>query len=215
MSLTEQLLRERDHWAGQIPAAQSAVLNGDLQRLHRSELPQRALRTGERAPNFRLPDASGQAVELDALLAAGPVALIFYRGQWCPYCNLELRAYQKLLPKFRALGARVVAISPQMPDLSLSTAEKNELAFPVLSDVGNHIARAYGLAYDFPPELRDLYANFFGNDLTRYNGAEGWTLPLPGTFLVAPDASVRLAHVDVDYRQRLEPEAVLQRLQVL
>ncbi len=218
MNLNQQLSKERDHWAAQIPADKSALLIDDLERLRRSELPERAVRVGERAPNFRLPDASGQLVELDALRALGPVVLVFYRGQWCPYCNLELRAYQQLLPQFRALGATLVAISPQTPDNTLSTVEKNELAFPVLSDVGSAVARAYGLAFDLDAQMQSLYADFFGNDLAQYNGADavsGWTLPLPGTYLIGHDAYIELAAVEVDYRQRLEPQTVLDKLQAL
>lgn len=215
MNLKQQLSAERDHWAAEIPAEKSALLVGDLERLRRSELPDRALRVGERAPNFRLLAASGQMLELDVLRAQGPVVLVFYRGQWCPYCNLELRVYQKLLPQFRALGATVVAISPRTPDNTLSTSEKNELAFPVLSDVGSAVARAYGLAFDLDAEMQSLYADFFGNDLAQYNGTDavsGWTLPLPGTYLVGRDAHIELAAVEVDYRQRLEPQAVLDLL---
>lgn len=218
MSLMQQLSKERDHWAAQIPADKSALLVGDLERLRRSELPERALKLGERAPNFRLPDAGGRLVELDALRAQGPVVLVFYRGQWCPYCNLELRAYQALLPQFQALGASLLAVSPQTPDNSLSTAEKNALAFPVLSDLGSAVARAYGLAFDLDDAMQHLYADFFGNDLAQYNGSgmvSGWTLPLPATYLVGRDARVELASVDVDYRQRLEPQAVLDRLRQL
>lgn len=130
MNLNQQLSNERDHWAAQIPAEKSAQLVGDLERLRRLELPERALHVGERAPNIRLPDASGQWLEFDRLHAQGPVVLVFYRGQCCPYCNLELRAYPKLLPQFRSLGATVVAISPQTPDNSLSTAEKKRTCLP-------------------------------------------------------------------------------------
>ncbi len=215
MNLNQQLSKERAHWAAQIPADKSALLVGDLERLRRSELPDRALKVGERAPNFRLPDARGQLVELDILRAQGPVVIVFYRGQWCPYCNLELRAYQKLLPQFLALGATLIAISPQTPDNSLSTAEKSELAFPVLSDVGSGVARAFGLAFDLDADMQGLYADFFGTDLARYNGTDtvsGWTLPLPGTYLIGRDARIELAAVEVDYRQRLEPQAVLDQL---
>ncbi|WP_293372353.1 peroxiredoxin-like family protein [Nevskia sp.] len=216
MNLTEQLAREQDHWAPKIPAAPAALLVGDLERLRNSELPDRALKAGERAPNFRLPDANGRMVELDDLRARGPVVLVFYRGQWCPYCNLELRAYQQLLPAFDEAGTTLVAISPQTPDHSLSTVEKNALAFPVLSDVGSNVARAYGLAFDLDDEMQRLYSDFFGNDLSRYNGSgaiSGWTLPLPATYLVGRDARIQLAHVDVDYRRRLDPLQLFERLQ--
>lgn len=212
MNLTEELARERAHWAVRIPAAPSALLAGDLDRLRRSELPERALKRGERAPNFRLPNAGGKWVELDTLRARGPVVLVFYRGEWCPYCNLELRAYQQLLPAFAAAGVTLVAISPQTPDHSLSTVEKNELEFPVLSDVGSAVARAYGLAFDLDDEMQRLYVDFFGNDLARYNGVgdvSGWTLPLPAMYLIGRDSRIELASVDVDYRQRIDPRQVL------
>jgi peroxiredoxin len=192
-----------------------ALMNRANDALRTPELLGHAAKEGERAPNFRLPNAQGGSVELHALLRHGPVVLSFYRGQWCPYCNLELRAYQKLLPQLQALGAGLVAVSPQTPDNSLSTTEKNELNYPVLSDVGLHVARAYGLAFDLPSELVELYQRQWNNDLVKWNGNGGWSLPIPATYVIAPDARVALAHVDPDYRDRLEPEAVLARLRTL
>jgi peroxiredoxin len=215
MNLKQELSRERDHWASVLDAPTVALMNRANDSLRTPEILGRALREGDRAPNFRLANAQGGSVELRVLLKQEPVVLTFYRGQWCPYCNLELRAYQKLLPQLQALGARLIAVSPQTPDNSLSTAEKNELAYPVLSDVGLHVARAYGLAFDLPPELVELYQRQRNNDLVRWNGEGGWSLPIPATYLIGQDARIALAHVDPDYRDRLEPEAVLARLRTL
>jgi peroxiredoxin len=215
MNLKQELSRERDHWASVLDAPTVALMNRVNDSLRTPEILGRALREGDRAPNFRLPNAQGGSVELNALLRQGPVVLTFYRGQWCPYCNLELRAYQKLLPQLQALGASLIAVSPQTPDNSLSTAEKNELAYPVLSDAGLHVARTYGVAFDLPSELVELYQRQWNNDLVKWNGEGGWSLPIPATYVIGQDARIALAYVDPDYRDRLEPEAVLARLRTL
>jgi peroxiredoxin len=216
MNLKQELSRERDHWGGMLDAPTVALMNRANEALRTPEMLGRALQEGDRAPNFRLPMAQGGNLELDTLLKAGPVVLMFYRGQWCPYCNLELRAYQQALPRLQAQGASLVAISPQTPDNSLSTTEKNDLSFPVLSDSGLHVSRAYGLAFDLPTELVELYQRRWGNDLVKWNGSEGgWSLPIPATYVIGRDARILLAHVDPDYRERLDPESVLARLQAV
>ena len=138
----------------------------------------------------------------------------FYRGGWCPYCNIQLRAYQAVLPQIAALGARLVAISPQLPDQSLSTVQANELTFEVLSDVGNHAARRFGLVYALPEELRAaLRSN--NKALPGINGDDSWELPLPATYVISQDGRIALAYIEVDYRKRLEPGAILDALRSL
>lgn len=215
MNLKHELSRERDRWASVLDAPTVALLNRANDALRAPGVLRRAVQEGDRAPNFRLPNAQGGSVELHALLEQGPVVTLFYRGDWCPYCSLELRAYQKLLPQMQALGANLVAVSPQMPDSSLRTVEKNALAYPVLSDVGLHVARAYGLAFDLPSELVNLYQRQWKIDLAKWNGEGGWSLPIPATYMIAPDGRVLMAYVDPDYRDRLAPEAVLVRLRTL
>lgn len=212
MSLKLELSRERDHWLSVFDAPTTATMCRATEQLRQSGVLNRCVREGDRAPGFRLPDAEGRPVELDRLLQSGPVVLCFYRGQWCPYCNLELRGYQQALPRLKALGASLVAVSPQTPDHSAATAQANALAYPVLSDVGLAVARAYGLAFDLPAELVDLYQNAFKLDLVKWNDAGGWSLPIPATYLIGRDGRVLLAHVDPDYRDRLDPETILQKL---
>ncbi len=146
------------------------------------------------------------------MLDKGPVVLNFYRGGWCPYCNLELNAYQKHLQEINELGASFVAISPQTPDKSLSTAEKNELKFQVLSDVGNKIADQFGLVFKLPTELQELYNNF-GISLPKFNGDESWELPMPGTYVISKDGNVQYAFADADYTKRAEPDEVIVKLE--
>jgi peroxiredoxin len=141
--------------------------------------------------------------------------VVFYRGDWCPYCNLHLRGFQRRLAQFRELGAQIVAISPQLPDNSLSTQEKNELAFPVLSDVGNKVARQFGIVFQLSDDLVKLYRQF-GHALEDANGASGKReLPVPATFLIDGNGTIRLTHVDVDYTRRLDPDDVLETLKEL
>jgi peroxiredoxin len=182
MSLKQQLSRERDHWTSVLDTPTVAMMNRATDALRAPEILGRALREGARAPNFRLLNAQGSSIELYGLLRRGPVVLTFYRGLWCPYCNLALRAYEKSVPQLEALGASLIAVSAQTPDNSLSTAEKNELSYPVLSDVGLHVARAYGLAFDLPPDLVGLYRRQWDHDLVKWNGEGGWSLPIPDRF---------------------------------
>jgi len=214
MSLKTELDSFRaDFMATASPEIREAIVRADME-LAASGISQHALKASDRVPDFRLPDARGDYVRLCDLLAKGPVVLSFYRGGWCPYCSLELRALQKVLPQITALGAQLVAISSQTPDESLSTAEKNELVFPVLSDVGSATAKAFGIAFDLAEELRPIYARF-GHALPDKNGDESWVLPIPATYLIDGDGTVALAFVDVDYRNRLEPTEILAALQAL
>ncbi len=176
---------------------------------------QQSVQVGEQAPDFTLPDALGQPVTLSARLLEGPVVVAFYRGEWCPYCNVQLRAYQRMLPQIQELGASLVAISPQTADHTLSLVEKQQLAFPVLSDRGNTVARRYRLVFSVPDTTRLIYQQQFGINLLAFNGDDSWELPIPGTFLVDQQGKVRLAFVDVDYMHRLEPSALLAGLREL
>lgn len=179
-----------------------------------SGIAERALKAGDRAPDFALPDVDGRMMSLAELLRDGPLVLSFYRGGWCPYCNLELRALQQAMPDFAHHGARLAAISPQTPDESLSTAEKNALAFPVLSDRGSATARAFGIAFDLADALRPIYTRL-GHPLPTRNGSDDWTLPIPATYVIDRDGSIRFAHVDTDYRNRLEPAQIVRALRAM
>jgi peroxiredoxin len=208
MGLEQQLAAFKAEFARTAPAARVALYEAKIEELRAGFALDAAVGVGDEAPDFALPDVHGKSVSLFDLLRRGPVVVSFYRGGWCPYCNIQLRAYQAALPQITGLGGRLVAISPQRPDGSLSTAEANALTFDVLSDVGNHAARRFGLVYALPEELREaLRAN--NKALPQINGDESWELPVPATFVVAPDRRIALAHVDVDYRKRLEPEAIL------
>ena len=186
-------------------------LTSPIAHLIASGAAERALTEGNRAPEFTLPNALGQPVTLSRLLRDGPVVITFYRGAWCPYCNLELHAYQHALPQIEALGATLVAISPQTPDHSLSMVEKRALSFTVLSDVGNVVARRFGLAFSIDAAVRTAHRQV-GADLPAFNGDESWELPIAATYIVDQAETVRLAFVDPDFMHRLDPSVVIARL---
>jgi peroxiredoxin len=202
--LEQQFAKFRQRASGEL----IETIQAGVDELIDSGIARRAAGEGDMAPDFALPNALGKRVELSALLAAGPVVLTFYRGGWCPYCNLQLRAYQRVLPELRALGATLVAISPEPSDASLSTREKNALEFEVLSDIEAKAAKAYGVLFDLSDALREAYIGM-GKDLSQINADGAWHLPIPATYVIAPNGRIALAYVDPEYRNRLEPADVL------
>lgn len=168
---------------------------------------------GDQAPDFSLTNATGKTIKLSEYLQEGPVVLTWYRGGWCPYCNLTLQYLQRSLPDFKAEGANLIALTPELPDRSLSTAEKHELAFEVLSDVGNVVAKNYGIVFKLTPEVAEMYQNGF--DLHGYNGDESDELPLAATYVIAKDGSIKYAFLDAEYRHRAEPADIIAVLKEL
>jgi peroxiredoxin len=214
MSLKNELESFRNEFMTKVPSEiHDAMTRADLE-LAASGITERALKAGDRIADFSAPDANGETVRLSDLLKKGPVVLSFYRGGWCPYCNLELRALQALLPDVVRLGASLVAISPQSPDESLSTAEKNALTFRVLSDTDSRASKAFGIAFDLAEELRPIYSRF-GHALPDKNGVNSWVLPIPATYVIDRAGTITLAFIDVDYRNRLEPADIVTALETL
>ena len=208
MSLEQELAAFKAEFSRTAPAGRAALYEAKIEQLRADFALASAVSVDEAAPDFALPNAAGKSIVLKQLLRSGPVILTFYRGGWCPYCNIQLRAYQSILPQISASGARLVAISPQLPDNSLDTVNKNALTFDVLSDVRNEVARSYGLVYSLPEEIRAaLRSN--NKALPSINGDDSWELPVPATYVVARDQHVALAYIEVDYRKRLEPKALL------
>jgi peroxiredoxin len=201
--LAEQAQAEVLAGFGRIVADQAAV-----------DYAARAPKVGDRAPEFTLPDQLGRQVSLSGELKQGPVVLIFYRGEWCPYCNIMLRTYGLRAADFSERGARLVAVSPQTPDNSLTMAEKHGLAFPVLSDEGGEVIGTYGLKYDVEGKSRELL-EAVGNDVAKFNGEGGWILPAPALFVIDREGIVRFAGVNGDYTQRVEPQEALAALDTI
>ena len=214
----EQELRSQIHELEQslppLAPEQAQLLEKAARDLALSGIAAGALKAGVQAPGFTLPNAVEKPVSLDAALESGPVVVTFYRGIWCPYCSLQLKAYQKILPEILRLGASLVAISPQSPDKSQATLLKNFLQYEVLSDLGNVVARQFGLVYQVPEWVRSLYLSF-GTNLPAFNGDSSWELPIPGTFVIGRGRRILLAYADSDPRNRLEPATILEALETV
>lgn len=174
-----------------------------------------ALKMGQKAILFELPNQEGKTVSLDSLLINGPVVLTFYRGDWCPYCNLQLRALQARLDEMQALGASLVAISPQVPDESLTKSEISQMNFTVLSDQNASVASQYGVAWEVPEFLLSHMRVDRNLDLAKINNGNAHVLPIPATFILDKNGIIVWTYVNVDYRTRSEPQEIIEQLQKL
>jgi len=173
-----------------------------------------ALSAGDMAIDFTLPNAQGKDINLKDELVKGPVVLNIYRGGWCPYCNLELKALKESLSEIEATGAQLIAVAPQLPDKTVDTVEKHQLEIEVLSDVGNKISRQYGLVFTLAESLRAIYDSF-GIDIPEYNGDDSFELPVPATYVINKNGEIAYAFVDADYTKRMEPAEIVKILNQL
>ena len=210
-TLASELADFQQSWNAKAPDGLQQTFENGIEEI--KEINQIALNVGDTAPDFELNNALNKPVKLSTLLKEGPVVLSWYRGGWCPYCNIQLRHLQRYLPQFKAAGATLVALSPELPDKSLSTTEKNSLAFDVLTDYNNEVARRFRIAFTLNEELIDIYNDF--HKLENYNGVSTNELPIPATYLIGPEGVIRYAFVDTDYRNRAEPAAILEVLKNL
>lgn len=208
MNLQLELYKFQREFRKKFPSEKVAILQEATQTLARDFQNRRTLRVEDKAPDFVLSNTRGQSICLSEQLNQGAVLLNFYFGHWCPYCNLELRAYQGLLAKIQALESSVLAISPQTIDASKKTALKNTITFDLLSDRNCQIAHDYGLVFEVPDSLRPLYTEL-GHALPDYNGTDDWLLPVPATFIIDRRGHIALAYLNVDYTQRYEPTDVI------
>jgi len=214
MSLTQTLEEMKQQFIAHSPIEVQAEMFRSIREQQESGV-RYGLQEGQKAKDFMLKDSMGSPVCLYDELAKGPVVLTFYRGGWCPYCNSQLRAYQKVLPEIQALGARLIAVSPQSPDNTLSQREKENLQFHVLSDTNGLVAAFYNILYDVPLYIQELMTNLFDMNLAEYNATDRWILPIPSTFMIDESGIIRSAYVNPDFMKRLAPEDILDELRKL
>ncbi|GAA4401857.1 peroxiredoxin-like family protein [Tsukamurella soli] len=212
-TIHEQSAQAKAVAAQRLPGPVLEVFDRSIQNLVDQGLPSEAITVGDTLAPFTLTDATGAPVSLDELLATGPAVVVFYRGGWCPYCNIALRTYQaELLPRLGAFGARLVAISPQTPDESLSTAEKAGLEFTVLSDPGSRLAHSIGIAFEQAEDVLDAQHRL-GLDLADVNAEGAVRLPRPTVLIVDRTRTVRFVDIQADYTARTEIEDILAALE--
>jgi peroxiredoxin len=199
MSLQAELDNFKASWLDRVGPDVAKLVDDDLVALQ--ALAAKASKAGDRFPAVTLNDHLGRSIDVSALASQQPLIVTFYRGGWCPYCNLELRAYQKQLPEIEALGGKLVAVS-------------NDVSFPVLSDSQGRLADALGIRFELSPAIHALYKKL-GHDLAARNGDDKWALPMPATFVVAKGGIIAHAAIDPDYRKRLDPEIAIALLRQL
>ena len=212
MSLKAQIDAYNVQKDAKLPADVLALMNTTNEELIAQHIKDNALQIGQKVENFSLANHNGENIELADLLKKGPVIISFYRGGWCPYCNLELKALNDYLPQFKTQSAQLVAISPQLPDETLSTAQKNDLEFDVLSDVSNKVAEQFGLLFTLDERIQALYTQF-GIDFEHYYGDKSFKLPLPATYVINQEGVITYAFLNEDYTLRAEPIDVMAALE--
>ncbi len=214
MNLQAEIQQQKEQTAAKAPQEILETMMQATQSLKELGIEDGALKAGDMAIDFTLPNVHGKDIRLGELLEKGPVVINVYRGGWCPYCNLELRALKEALPEIEAQGAQLIAIAPQLPDRSLDTAEKHQLEIEVLSDVGNKVSRQYGLVFTLPESLRPIYEKF-NLDIPGYNGDDSFELPMPATYVIRPNGEIAFAFVNADHTRRMEPADIVEVLKNL
>jgi peroxiredoxin len=209
-TLQADLDAKKAKWAAGATDEKKKLYDDGIEAIVKDRIMPNAKNVGDKAPNFSLTNATGDTVQLSDYLKKGKVILTWYRGGWCPYCNLTLRSLQQSLPGFKEKGASLLALTPEVPDKSISTSEKHNLEFEVLSDIGNGVARDYGVVFTLIPELAESYQTGF--DLHSYNGDESNELPLAATYIINQKGIIEYAFLHKDYRNRAEPSEILENL---
>ncbi|MDP3385711.1 MAG: peroxiredoxin-like family protein [Eubacteriales bacterium] len=204
MNLSQKLQLYREESFSKKTEEDKTIMIETAENLRKLEIEKRALKEGDKIPEFQLKNAVGETIEIYDVLSKGPIIINFYRGAWCPYCNLEIAAYQEILPEIKKRGAQLIAISPEIPDITMTLKEKHALEFEILSDTDNKVAKQFGLVFQLEDKLTALYKKM-GIDLVKSQENENNELPIPAIYVVGADGIIKLAYLNSDYTKRLEP----------
>ncbi len=207
--LLDEIKKYQDKFKNKVPVDIQETMLSATKKLGELGLSKNALKRGAKFENFEFSDIEGKDVKLyDYLNESDFLVINFYRGAWCPYCNLELKALQNSLSELNSLNARLIAVSPQSPDNSLSTKEKNELQFDVLSDFENKVAKKVGLVFSLADELKPIYKSF-GIDIPTSNNEDSYELPMPATYVINKNKEIIFSFIHEDYTKRSEPKDII------
>lgn len=212
-TLKEQLDAKKAAFLEKAPPDKTKSYQNGIDAVAASGILQRALKVGDKAPDFELKTPEGKKVQLSELLKTGPIIVTWYRGGWCPYCNLTLLSLQKALPDIKAAGGQVIALNPELESYTAETMGKNHIEFDVLSDPGNKVARQYGIVFKMTPEVAAAMRE--GAKTHIRNGDESDELPLAASYVIAQDGTITYAFLDADYRNRAEPAELLKALRAI
>ncbi|VAW78072.1 hypothetical protein MNBD_GAMMA12-3898 [hydrothermal vent metagenome] len=215
MTLAQEIEALNKTAAENTPAEVSLAFQEAIQSWVSSRVDKNALKIGDKIPPFQLKNSSGELFASDDLLNKMPAVISFYRGGWCPWCSLELKALQKHLDEIKDLNGTLIAISAELPETSLATVENNKLNFNVLSDQNLDVARQFGLVIQLPKNIEDISKNIFGLDFKKINGMDTYELPIPATYVIDINHTIQYAFVDPNFMNRAEPAEVLEVLKKL
>lgn len=214
MKLQEKIDNFKSERLPQIPDEIKDVMKSSTEELIASGIEKNIPKIGEKVADFCLKNFDGKSVTLSEEVKNGNVILTFYRGGWCPYCNLQLNYLQSRIDDFLKYNGNLIAVSPELPDLALLTAEKHDIKFKILSDIGNKVGKKYGIVFKLPDKLADLYVKL-GIDLKKYNGNENNEIPVPATFVIDKNMTVKYSFGKADYTLRAEPDDIIEVLKKL
>ncbi|MEZ7497654.1 peroxiredoxin-like family protein [Flavobacterium sp. Arc3] len=213
IGLQATLDNAKNAWEAKAPERTKEIYAEGIADVTRQNIVLNAKKNDDIAPNFSLTNATGKEVQLSDYLKKGPVVLTWYRGGWCPYCNMTLHYLQEQLPNIQLKGANLLALTPELPDKSMSTTEKHQLKFEVLSDVGNKVAKEYGIVFKLTDDVAESYQKGF--DLHGYNGDESDELPLAATYVIDQEGKIVYTFLDAEYRNRAEADDILAALDAI
>ncbi|NRB59787.1 MAG: AhpC/TSA family protein [Winogradskyella sp.] len=215
MTLQDSLDKLKAKIEGSMPAENVAIMHQTTRDLENSGIGEGILKVGDKAPIFSLPNQEGNLVSSSELLSNGPLVVTFYRGVWCPYCNLDLGNLKRYNSQLEEQNATMLSISPQLPEFNQKIVEQQRLNFDLLSDSKNTIADAFGLRWTMVDPLKSLYNDTFRINLPTYNGDESWTLPVPARFIIGTDGIITYAEYSVDYTKRPNPDVLVDALKAI
>ena len=212
-TVTEKLEQRKKDFGSKADPQKRKDYDEGIELVRKSGVLDSAKNVGDIAPDFTLNSAAGDSVTLSSLLESGPVVMVWYRGEWCPYCNIYLEDIQAHVDDFKKAGAHVVAISPETPDRGWTLQDKNDIEYYVLSDLGSKVAKEYGVAYTLPPKIAEYYQEGF--DLHAKNADDSDILPLAASYVINQDGKITYAFLDADYRKRAETVVLLSEVKKL
>lgn len=214
MPLNDKLKSLHKDVINSLPSDVSKKLLQENEKLFSNFLYEKILKKGSKIPDVFFRDSVLEAHYLSDILKDQHVVLSFFRGTWCPYCNLELKALSNINNEIKEKGARLIAVSPELYKFSKKSLQENNIDYDVMTDLGNKAAKEFGLAFKLPQEYRDIYAKL-NIHLNTLNGEDNWILPVPATFIISKDGTVISTYINADYTKRMEPEDILGALDIL
>lgn len=191
-----------------------SLSDGVVQRLIEAQSAERALKPGDKCPDFAMPSADGAIVTLASLLARGPLVLSFYRGKWCPFCSAELEALHEASNDIRATGATLAAVTAEVGGLAAEVKHQRGFTFDVLCDVDNGVALEFGIVFRVTQDMVQTFSER-GPKFPKIYGNQSWFLPIPATYIIDRDGVIADAFVNPDFRYRLDPADIVRSLRGL